>query len=110
MITPVTSVTRSLLHVPNLMSICTNTVVLGSDVMNVGSSLFARMHFALTKGFTQASDLISVLCATDLSILHPTFVSMNRYFHKCKYYHVDDMCYEINFQGLQYCMCSVGCL
>lgn len=83
MITPVTSVTRSLLHVPNLMSICTNTAVQDSDVKNVVSSLFVRMHSALTKGFTQASDLITVLCATDLSTLHPTFVFMSRYFHMC---------------------------
>jgi hypothetical protein len=57
--------------------------------MNVGSSLFARMRFVLTKGFTQASDRISVLCATDLSIPHPTFVFMNRWFNKYKYYHAD---------------------
>lgn len=81
-ITPVISVTKSLLHVPNSMSICTGTKVHGSDVMNVGGSLCVRMHFVLIREFTQASDLISVQSAGSLSTPHQTFVFMSRYLHK----------------------------
>jgi hypothetical protein len=81
MITPVIFVTKSLLHVQNSMSICTSTKVHGSDVMNVGGGLCARMHFVLIREFTQASDLISVLSAVSLSTPHQTFVFMSRYIH-----------------------------
>jgi hypothetical protein len=98
MITSVISVIKSLLHVPNSMNICTSTKVHGSDVMNVGGSFFARMHFVLIREFTQVNDLITVRSAARLSTPHQTSVFMNRYMHKFSLSIVSEGHCEIVFQ------------